>query len=145
MRKRNGPRHGQINRLKDDRWTSRDVPPLGYHMTRKYDNGDQPSSGETTWTNTGATRSGRRQYRLTWRPHAEAFAQPRPGHYDADDDDTTPIVSVVPQAHLSGAVFLCVFFLTAQHSGAYAIKWLQFDYGFIDLISLILTDIFLSL
>ena len=27
-------------------------------MTRKDDKGDQPSGGETTWTNTGATRSG---------------------------------------------------------------------------------------
>ena len=33
-----------INRLQDDRWTS----PLGYHMTRKDDKGDQPSGGETT-------------------------------------------------------------------------------------------------
>ena len=33
--------------------------PLGDHMTRKYDEGDQPSGGETTWTNTGPTRSGR--------------------------------------------------------------------------------------
>ena len=28
-------------------------------MTRKDDKGGQPSGGETTWTNTGATRSGR--------------------------------------------------------------------------------------
>ena len=28
-------------------------------MTRKDDKGDQPSGGATTWTNTGATRSGR--------------------------------------------------------------------------------------
>ena len=28
-------------------------------MTLKYDKGDQPSGGETTWTNTGATRSDR--------------------------------------------------------------------------------------
>ena len=27
-------------------------------MTRKDDKGDQPSGGETTWTNTGATRYG---------------------------------------------------------------------------------------
>ena len=30
-------------------------------MTRKDDKGDQPSGGETTWTNTGATRYGRGQ------------------------------------------------------------------------------------
>ena len=28
-------------------------------MTRKDDQGDQPSGGQTTWTNTGARRSGR--------------------------------------------------------------------------------------
>ena len=37
---------------------------------------EQPSGGETTWTNTGATRSGRGQHK-TWRRHAEAFAHPR--------------------------------------------------------------------
>ena len=52
---------GHINRLKDDRWTSR--VRLGDHMTRKYDKGDQPSGGETTWTNTGATRNGRGQHK----------------------------------------------------------------------------------
>ena len=34
-----------------------------YHMTRKDDKGDQPSGGETTWTHTGATRSGRGQHK----------------------------------------------------------------------------------
>ena len=33
-------------------------------MTRKYDKGDQPSDGETTSTNTGATRSGRGQHTI---------------------------------------------------------------------------------
>ena len=42
------------------------VSPLGnqletIYMTRKDDKGDQPSGGETTWTNTGATRSGKGQ------------------------------------------------------------------------------------
>ena len=31
-------------------------------MTRKYIKGYQPSGGETTWTNTGATRYGRGQH-----------------------------------------------------------------------------------
>ena len=35
----------------------------GDHMTRKYDKGDQPSGGETTWTNTGATRYGGGQHK----------------------------------------------------------------------------------
>ncbi len=37
------------------------VSPLEDHMTRKDDKEDQPSGEETTWTNTGATRSGRGQ------------------------------------------------------------------------------------
>ena len=32
-------------------------------MTRKDDMGDQPSGGETTWTNTGATRSDRTHHK----------------------------------------------------------------------------------
>ena len=35
---------------------------LGDHMTGKDDKGDQPSGGETTWTNTGVTRYGRGQH-----------------------------------------------------------------------------------
>ena len=41
-------------------------------MTRKDDKGDQPSGGETTWTNTGATRYGRGQHKT--------------GQFDDDDD-----------------------------------------------------------
>ena len=39
------------------------VSPLGDHMARKDDKEDQPSREETTWTNTGATRSGRGQHK----------------------------------------------------------------------------------
>ena len=39
------------------------VSPVGDHMTRKDDKGDQPSDGETTWTNTGATRYGRGKHK----------------------------------------------------------------------------------
>ena len=46
-------------------------------MTRKDDKGDQSSGGETTWTNTGATGFGRGLHEITWRRHAETFAQPR--------------------------------------------------------------------
>ena len=40
------------------------VSPLRDHisMTRKDDKEDQPSGEETTWTNTGGTRSGRGQH-----------------------------------------------------------------------------------
>ena len=63
VRKFKWSRTGHINRLKDDRWTSRVA--LGDHMTRKDDTGDQPSGGQTTWTNTGGTRSGRGQLHNT--------------------------------------------------------------------------------
>ena len=52
---------GHINRLKDDDGSR--ASPLGDHMPRKHDKGDQPSGGETTWTNTGATRYGREQHK----------------------------------------------------------------------------------
>ena len=39
------------------------VSSLGEHTTRKYDKGDQPNGGETSRTNTGATRSGRGRHK----------------------------------------------------------------------------------
>ena len=57
VRKMKWSLEGHINRLKDDRWTSL-VSRLGDHMTKNDDKGDQPSGGETTWTNTGARRYG---------------------------------------------------------------------------------------
>ena len=60
-------------------------------MTRKDDKGDQPSGGETTWTNTGATRYGRGQHKtVIWRRHV----RPSPNHGtlrlpNDDDDDIT--------------------------------------------------------
>ena len=47
-------------------------------MTRKDDKGDPSSGGETTWTNTGATRSGigkTAQDRVIWRQHAEVSSK----------------------------------------------------------------------
>ena len=67
---------GHINRLKDD-----DGPhelPLGDHMTRKYDKGDQPSGGETTLTNTGATRYGRGQHNTG--SFGDGMLRPSPNH-----------------------------------------------------------------
>ena len=49
-------------------------------MTRKDDKGDQPSGGETTWTNTVQSDTiwqRKAQDRVIWRRHAEAFAQSR--------------------------------------------------------------------
>ena len=52
--------------------------PLGDHMTRKDVKGDQPSGGETTWTNTGATRYGRGQHKTG--SFGDDMLRPSPNH-----------------------------------------------------------------
>ena len=47
-------------------------------MTRKYVKGDQPSGGETTWTNTGATRYGRGQHKTG--SFGDDMLRPSPNH-----------------------------------------------------------------
>ena len=47
-------------------------------MTRKYVKGDQPSGGETTWTNTGATRYGRGQHKTG--SFGDGVLRPSPDH-----------------------------------------------------------------
>ena len=47
-------------------------------MTRKDDKGDHPSSGETTWTNTGATRYGRGQHKTG--SFGDDMLRPSPNH-----------------------------------------------------------------
>ena len=58
-------------------------------MTRKDDKGDQPSGGETTWTNTGATRYGRGQHKTG--SFGDDMLRPSPNHgtqrLPNDDDD----------------------------------------------------------
>ena len=60
-------------------------------MTRKDDKGDQPSDGETTWTNTGAPRYGRGQHKTGYL--GGGMLRPSPNHgilrlpNDDDDDD----------------------------------------------------------
>ena len=63
-------------------------------MTRKDVKGDQPSGGETTWTNTGATRYGRGQHKTGL--FGDDMLRPSPNHGtqrlpndDDDDDDCT--------------------------------------------------------
>ena len=63
------------------------MSPLGDHMTRKDDKGDQSSYGETTWTNTGATRFGRGLHEINWRRHAEASPSHGTIRLPNDDDD----------------------------------------------------------
>ena len=75
---------GHINRLKDDRWTS---------TWRRYDKkrrqGRPAKGGETTWTNTGATRYGRGQHRRG--SFGDDVLRPSPNHgtqqLPNDDDD----------------------------------------------------------
>ena len=47
-------------------------------MTRKDVKGDQPSGGETTWTNTGATRYGRGQHKTG--SFGDDMLRPSPNH-----------------------------------------------------------------
>ena len=47
-------------------------------MTRKDVKGDQPSGGETTWTNTGATRYGRGQHKTG--SFGDDMPRPSPNH-----------------------------------------------------------------
>ena len=71
------------------------MSPLGDHntMTRKNDKGEQPSGGETTWTNTGVTRYGRGQHKTC--KFGDGMLRPSPNHRtprlpndDNEDDDT---------------------------------------------------------
>ena len=63
-------------------------------MTRKDDKGDQPSGGETTWTNTGATRYGRGQHKTG--SFGDDMLRPSPNHgtqrLPNDDDDEMMIM-----------------------------------------------------
>ena len=67
-------------------------------MTRKYVKGDQPSGGETTWTNTGATRYGRGQHKTG--SFGDDMLRPSPNHgtqrlpNDDDDDDELCMLSI---------------------------------------------------
>ena len=58
-------------------------------MTKKDDKTDQPSGGETTWTNTGATRYGRGHH--TTGSFGDDMLRPSPNHgtqrLPNDDDD----------------------------------------------------------
>ena len=58
-------------------------------MRGKDDKGDQPSGGQTTWTNTGATRYDREQHETTGY-FGDVMLRPSPNHGTQrlpDDDD----------------------------------------------------------
>ena len=68
---------GHINRLKDDRWTSRVTTWRPYDKKRRQ---GRPAKRwrddlDKYWSDTIWQRTA--QGRVTWRQHAEAFAQPR--------------------------------------------------------------------
>ena len=59
-------------------------------MTRKEDRGDQPIGRETTWTNTGATRSGKGQHNTGLLGDGMLRHSPNPGTLrlpNGDDDE----------------------------------------------------------
>ena len=75
-------------------------------MTRKDVNGDQPSGGETTWTNTGATRYGRGQHKTG--SFGDDMLRPSPNHGtqrlpNDDDDDVQPVHMYV--------LLICMYFM----------------------------------
>ena len=65
-------------------------------MTRKDVKGDQPSGGETTLTNTGATRYGKGQHKTG--SYGDGMLMPSPNHgtqrlpNDDDDDDIVKVL-----------------------------------------------------
>ena len=70
-------------------------------MTRKDVKGDQPSGGETTWTNTGATRYGRGQHKTG--SFGDDMLRPSPNHGTQrlpNDDDDEPTISLVQISYL---------------------------------------------
>ena len=73
-------------------------------MTRKDVKGDQPSGGETTWTNTGATRYCRGQHKTG--SFGDDMLTPSPNHgtqrlpNDDDDDDYCSGESGIPSENL---------------------------------------------
>ena len=63
-------------------------------MTRKDVKGDQPSGGETTWTNTGATRYGRGQHKTG--SFGDDMLRPSPNHGTQrlpNDDDNNRLIT----------------------------------------------------
>ena len=97
-------------------------------MTRKDVKGDQPSGGETTWTNTGATRYGRGQHKTG--SFGDDMLRPSPNHGtqrlpNDDDDDFISIPNTIPRESIGALksvktqkllLFLGVIFLNALSS-----------------------------
>ena len=71
-------------------------------MTRKDDKGDQPSGGEMTWTNTGATRYGRGQHKTG--SFGDDMLRPSPNHgtQRLPNDDAFVVGYVTAHADVTG-------------------------------------------
>ena len=78
-------------------------------MTRKDVKRDQPSGGETTWTNTGATRYGRGQHKTG--SFGDDMLRPSPNHgtQRLPNDDDEPF-----QCHISGMLVFTEYRLCRQ-------------------------------
>ena len=97
-------------------------------MTRKDVKGDQPSGGETTWTNTGATRYGRGQHKTGL--FGDDMLRPSPNHgtqrlpNDDDESHFYLLINIVGQASLEDdqSTICQVSIRRDTHSGYYGRK-----------------------
>ena len=73
-------------------------------MTRKDVKGDQPSGGETTWTNTGATRYGRGQHKTG--SFGDDMLRPSPNHgtQRLPNDDDEYIITIAFRSCLISSI-----------------------------------------
>ena len=80
-------------------------------MTRKDVKGDQPSGGETTWTNTGATRYGRGQHKTG--SFGDDMLRPSPNHgtqrLPNDDDDDERLFCMADSSSQGKCLGLCMY------------------------------------
>ena len=84
-------------------------------MTRKDDKGDQPSGGETTWTNTGATRYGRGQHKTG--SFGDDMLRPSPNHGtqrlpNDGDDEYIPVLTLTFDLPMLPVDIILRFYMT---------------------------------
>ena len=78
-------------------------------MTRKDVKGDQPSGGETTWTNTGATRYGRGQHKTG--SFGDDMLRPSPNHGTQrlpNDDDVNQHILLEKMGYAEVKTYICI-------------------------------------
>ena len=87
-------------------------------MTRKDVKGDQPSGGETTWTNTGATRYGRGQHKTG--TFGDDMLRPSPNHGTQrlpNDDDIYVLFIILISVFMYNTSTLCNYILVFAVTG----------------------------